>query len=63
MRTLHLYDVKTLDGNQYRGEIAYKDNCKVVLKLRHRYPEQKIRLFKERILSIQDMGWQRVFVR
>lgn len=63
MRILHLYEVKMHDGNRYRGEIAYKDNHKVVLKLRQKYPEQKLRLFKEGILSIHDVGWQRVFVR
>jgi len=63
MRVLHLYEVKTLDGNRYRGEIAYKDNQKIVLKLRQKYPEQKLRLFKEGILSIHDVGWQKVYVR
>jgi hypothetical protein len=63
MRTLHLYEVKTLDGNRFRGEIAYRDGQKVILKLRQRYPEQKLRLFKEGILSIHDVGWQRVYVR
>lgn len=61
MRVLHLYQIRMLDGTQYRGEIAYKDDEKVVLRLRHRTPEQKLRLFRNTIQSIQELGWQKAY--
>jgi hypothetical protein len=50
-----------LDGSQYRGEIAYRDDEKIVLKLRHRAPEQKLRLFKTSIASVRDVGYQKAY--
>ena len=61
MKILHLYQVKMLDGSQYRGEIAYRDDEKIVLRLRHRSPEQKLRLFKDSIASVMDAGYQRAY--
>ena len=60
MKVLHLYEVKMLDGASYRGEIAHKDDSKIVLRLRHRSPEQKLRLFRQSIicgLYITPMEW------
>lgn len=50
-----------LDGSQYRGEIAYRDDEKIVLKLRQRSPEQKLRLFKNSIASVRDAGWHKAY--
>ena len=61
MKVLHLYQIKMLDGSQYRGEIAYRDDEKIVLKLRHRSPEQKLRLFKTSIASVRDVGYQKAY--
>lgn len=61
MKVLHLYQVRMLDGTQYRGEIAYKDDEKVVLRLRQRTPEQKLRLFRSGIRSIQELGYQKAY--
>jgi hypothetical protein len=61
MKILHLYQVKMLDGSQYRGEIAYRDDEKIVLRLRHHSPEQKLRLFKDSIASVRDVGFQRAY--
>jgi len=61
MKVLHLYQVKMLDGSQFRGEIAYRDDDKIVLKLRHRSPEQKLRLFKDSIASVRDIGYQKAY--
>ena len=61
MKVLHLYQIKMLDGSQYRGEIAYRDDEKIVLKLRHRSPEQKLRLFKSSIASVRDVGYQKAY--
>ena len=61
MKVLHLYQVKMLDGSQYRGEIAYRDDEKIVLRLRHRSPEQKLRLLKNSIASVRDVGYQKAY--
>jgi hypothetical protein len=61
MKVLHLYQIKMLDGSHYRGEIAYRDDEKIVLKLRHRSPEQKLRLLKDSIASVRDVGYQKAY--
>ena len=61
MKVLHVYEVKTADGAKYRGEIAYKDEDKLVLRLRHRSPEQKLRLFRSGIISVKELGWQKAY--
>ena len=61
MKVLHVYEVKTTDGAKYQGEIAYKDEDKLVLRLRHRSPEQKLRLFRSGIISIKELGWQKAY--
>ena len=61
MRVLHLYEVKTLDGARYCGEIAYKDADRLVLRLRHRSPEQKLRFFAKSIVSVKELGWHKAF--
>ncbi len=61
MKVLHLYEVRTTDGACYRGEIAHKDDEKIVLRMRLRSPEQKVRLFNTGISSVRDMGWQKAY--
>ncbi len=61
MKALHLYEVRLVDGTRYQGEIAYKDDKMIVLKLRQSSVEQKLRLFYNGIVSIHDIGWQRVY--
>ena len=61
MKVLHVYEVKTTDGARYRGEIAYKDDDKLVLRLRHRSPEQKLRFFKNGVVSVKELGWQKAY--
>lgn len=61
MKVLHVYEVKTTDGAKYCGEIAYKDEDKLVLRLRHRSPEQKLRLFRSGIISVKELGWQKAY--
>ncbi len=50
-----------MDGTRYQGEIAYKDDKMIVLRLRQNRMEQKMRLFYNGILSIRELGWQRVY--
>jgi hypothetical protein len=61
VKVLHVYEVKTSDGARYCGEIAYRDSDKLVLRLRHRSPEQKLRLFRSGIISVKELGWQKAY--
>jgi len=63
MKTLHLYEVKLIDGRRYRGEIAYKDDKMLVLRLKKKTAMQKLRLFYNGIISIQELGWQKCGLR
>ncbi len=61
MKVLHVYEVKTVDGARYCGEIAHKDEEKLVLRLRHRAPERKLRLFRSGIISVKELGWHKAY--
>ena len=61
MKVLHLYEVKLLDGKRFQGEIAYKDQEKLVLRLRHKFPQQKVRILNKGISSIQELGWKKEY--
>ena len=61
MKVLHLYEVKMLDGTRYRGEIAYRDDQKVVLKTRNRFPQRKVRIYNNGIQSIRDVGFKKAY--
>lgn len=61
MKSFHLYEVKLLDGTKYQGEIAYRDDKMVIMKLRHTSPVQKLRLFYSGIISIRELGWHRAY--
>uniref|UniRef100_A0A7C6EJ52 Uncharacterized protein n=1 Tax=candidate division WOR-3 bacterium TaxID=2052148 RepID=A0A7C6EJ52_UNCW3 len=62
MVPVHLFEIKMLDGSRYRGEIAYKDDKMIVLRLSDSCDSEigiKIRLFYNGIMSIQELGWCR----
>ncbi len=62
MAPVHLFEIKMLDGSRYRGEIAYKDDKMIVLRLSESCDSElgiKIRLFYNGIMSIQELGWRR----
>jgi hypothetical protein len=61
MKSFHLYEVKLIDGSQYQGEITYRDDKMLVLRLRHQAPLAKLRLFYNGILSIRELGWHRAY--
>lgn len=62
MKSIHLYEVKLLDGTRYLGEITYRDERMVVLRIKQKPLEQKLHLFYNGILSIRELGWQRSYV-
>jgi hypothetical protein len=61
MKSIHIYEVKMLDGSRYQGEIAYRDDKMVVLRLNPRSPGQKLRLYYNGIISIRELGWRRAY--
>jgi len=54
-RRIHLQEVKLTNGTIHYGEILSKNDKAVWLKLKN---GQKIRLSKNGILQIKDLGWQ-----
>jgi hypothetical protein len=61
MTSLHLYEVKLLDGSQYQGEITYRDDKMLVLRLKQQPNQEKLRLFYNGIISIRELGWKRTY--
>jgi len=61
MKSIHLYEVTLLDGRRYQGEIAYRDDKMVVLRVKRKPLEQKLHLFYNGIISIRELGWQRAY--
>ncbi|MCK4250610.1 hypothetical protein KAX97_04155 [candidate division WOR-3 bacterium] len=55
MKKVHVYEVKLIDGTVYRGEIVYKDDKAIRLKLADK---KIILLTKEGIMLIKDLGWR-----
>jgi len=55
MKSLHVYEIKMMDGTRCRGEIAYRDEKMVVIMLRQRTSEQKLRIFYEWVVSIRNL--------
>lgn len=60
MKIAQQYEIKLIDGSQYQGEIAYKDDKMVVLRIHQDDEDRKLRLYFNGIISIRDLGWQRV---
>lgn len=60
MKLAQQYEIKLIDGSRYEGEIAYKDDKMVVLRIHHDDENRKLRLYFNGIISIRDLGWQRV---
>jgi hypothetical protein len=57
MKKVHLYEVKLKDGTVYCGEIIQSNNRVVWLRV---LKGKKIRLFKNSIIMIKDLGWQEI---
>jgi hypothetical protein len=58
MKAIHLYEVKLLDGTQYRGEITYRNDEKIVLK--PFMSAEKLVIFNNSIASIREIGWKKI---
>ena len=57
MKKIHLYEVKLINGQIYRGEIIQRDDKTVWIRLINK---QTIRLSIRGIMLIEDLGWQKV---
>ncbi|UCG90866.1 MAG: hypothetical protein JSV97_07185 [candidate division WOR-3 bacterium] len=57
MKKVHLYEAKLIDGTVHRGEIVYKDDETIIFKLDNK---ETIRLSRDGIMLIKDLGWQKV---
>ncbi|MBA7510098.1 hypothetical protein ES705_02073 [subsurface metagenome] len=57
MKIVHIYEVKLIDGQIYRGEIVYKDDKVIRVKLAN---GKTICLPLHGIMLIKDLGWQKL---
>jgi len=57
VKKVHLYEIKLVDNTVYRGEIAYRNEKMVILRLADK---QTIRLFTNGIVSMRDLGWKKL---
>lgn len=55
MKKIHLYEVKLINGQIYRGEIIQRNDTTVWMRLTNK---QTIRLSIKGIMLIKDLGWQ-----
>jgi len=58
-KTIHLYEIKLLDGTIHRGEIVNRDKDGIHLDL---LTNQKIYFNNNAIMLIRDLGWKKVKV-
>jgi len=57
MKKVHAYEIKLIDGTIYCGEIVYKDDKAIRLRLKSK---QLIFLPYNGIRLINDLGWQKL---
>lgn len=57
MKRIHLYEVKLINGQIYRGEIIQRNDTAIWIRLTNK---QTIRLSIKDIMSIKDLGWQKI---
>jgi len=59
MKSVHLYEVKLIDGTLYRCEIPYRDDKMIIIRSAS-WEREKVRLYYNGILSIRELGWTKV---
>ena len=59
MRKIHMYEVRLIDGTVHRGEIVYRDNKTIRIKLKNR---EVVLVSRDGILLMKDLGWKTVRV-
>ncbi len=57
MKKIHMYEVKLIDGTVHRGEIVYRDDKTIRIKLRNK---EIILVSRDGILLIKDLGWKTI---
>lgn len=57
MKKVHMFEVQLIDGTVHSGEIVYKDNTTIILKLKNK---RTISLSKDGIMLIKDLGWKKM---
>jgi len=51
-----MYEVRLIDGTVHRGEIVYRDDKAIRIKLKN---EQIALVSRDGILLIKDLGWRK----
>jgi hypothetical protein len=56
LKKVHLHEVKLVDSTIHRGEIIYRNQKMIILRLADK---QTVRLLYNGIMSIRDLGWKK----
>ncbi|MGD8979755.1 MAG: hypothetical protein PVH23_06765 [candidate division WOR-3 bacterium] len=57
MRKVHIYEVRLIDGTVHKGEIVYRDDKTIRIKLRNK---DIVLVSRDGILLMKDLGWRTV---
>ena len=57
MRKAHIYEVRLIDGTVHKGEIVYRDDKTIRIKLRNK---EIVLVARDGILLMKDLGWRTV---
>ena len=57
MHKVHIYEIRLIDGTVHRGEIVYRDNKTIRIKLKNR---EVVLVSRDGILLMKDLGWKTV---
>lgn len=57
MRKAHIYEVRLIDGTVHKGEIVYRDDKSIRIKLRNK---EIVLVSRDGILLMKDLGWRPV---
>ena len=57
MKKIHMYEVRLIDGTIHRGEIVYRNDKTIRMKLRNK---EIILVSRDGILLMKDLGWKTI---
>lgn len=57
MKKAHIYEVRLIDGTVHKGEIVYRDDKTIRIKLRNK---EVVLVSRDGILLMKDLGWKTI---
>jgi hypothetical protein len=57
MRKVHIYEVRLIDGTVHKGEIIYRDDNTIRIRLRNK---EVVLVSRDGIMLMKDLGWRTI---